>query len=81
MSERKAEPWHEADDKSAKKQHPKGAPVGTHSLTGDGAAVGMPTPEPGAERGKDSDKRDIAEPDPLAEPRANTGSGILGPKP
>lgn len=63
---REAQPWHAADEKPAARERGGGAPIGTHSLTGGGADVGMP---PGAE-----------EPDPLAEPRANIGE-ILGRKP
>jgi hypothetical protein len=77
----KPQPWHEADEKRAS---PGGAPIGTHSLTGGGAGVGMPakpSSNAGAERGnRPSDVDAPAEPDPLAEPRANVGE-ILGRKP
>ncbi len=77
----KPQPWHEADEKPAAKR--RGGPIGTHSLTGSGAAVGLPTgaPEGKAERSKPRDEPPGAEePDPLAEPRA-MGGGLLGPKP
>jgi hypothetical protein len=77
---RQAQPWHSADEKRSERS----APVGTHSLTGAGAEVGMPTPpeaNAGAERSnRPSDVDAPAEPDPLAEPRANIGE-ILGRKP
>jgi hypothetical protein len=78
---REAEPWHAADEK-----RPSGkAPIGTHSLTGGGANVGMPakpSADAGAERSSERtpDADAPAKPDPLAEPRANVGE-ILGRKP
>ena len=77
---RQAQPWHSADEKPARKRGGK-APMGTHSLTGGGAEVGMPTPqaEEEAERSAPRDEHGKAEPDPLAEPRANTGD-LLGRK-
>lgn len=81
---REAQPWHEADEKSAKDS--KGAtPIGTHSLTGGGAQVGMPNAKESVERGAErgNGRPDVdrpAEPDPMAEPRANLGE-ILGRKP
>jgi hypothetical protein len=78
---KEAEPWHPADEKRAKANS---SPIGTHSLTGGGAEVGMPAkPEAnaGAERGeRPSDAESPAQPDPLAEPRASIGE-ILGRKP
>lgn len=74
------QPWHAADEK--KPERGGGAPVGTHSLTGSGANVGMPrkpAADAGVERGEDR-RAEKAEPDPLAEPRANIGE-ILGRKP
>jgi hypothetical protein len=72
------QPWHEADEKTAKAR--KGhAPIGTHSLTGGGASVGMPPKSEDAQRSVP----DPADPplDPLAEPRAgSTGNGPLGPR-
>lgn len=76
MNERKPEPWHEADEKPAAGQR-KSGPIGTHSLTGGSAEVGLPPTEKDVERG---DRRDEPDPDPLAEPRA-TGGGLPGPKP
>jgi len=64
---------------------PNAAPIGTHSLTGGGAEVGMPN-KPEAQ-GKEDVERDPrphgterVAPDPKAEPRANIGE-ILGRKP
>lgn len=77
---REPQPWHAADEK---KPRGKGAPVGTHSLTGSGGDVGMPakpTAERGIERSEPRDAPHKQRPDPLAEPRANTGE-ILGRKP
>lgn len=75
--EREHQPWHPADEK------PKGgAPVGTQSLTGGGPDVGMPVAGGGGqpERSQPQDLPEAAQPDPLAEPRADT-AGIRGPKP
>jgi hypothetical protein len=85
-SERKdpPQPWHAADEKPAPKKRTGGAPIGTHSLTGGGGNVGIPsspTANEHAERGSPRETPPGAEePDPLAEPRANTG-GLLGRKP
>lgn len=80
---RDAQPWHAADEKAAPRER-GGAPIGTHSLTGGGAGVGMPqSPKAhdGAERSRPREMPPGAEePDPLAEPRANVGE-ILGRKP
>lgn len=77
-----AQPWHAADEKPTPKRR-SGGPVGTHSLTGGGADVGMPSPpkaDPEPERSTPREQPPgAAEPDPLAEPRANVGE-ILGPK-
>lgn len=82
-SEREAQPWHAADEKPASSKRPGGAPIGTHSLTGDPANVGIPS-SPEAKEAERSTPRDVPpggkEPDPLAEPRANAGD-ILGRKP
>jgi hypothetical protein len=79
-----AQPWHAADEKRASTKRVGGAPIGTHSLTGGGANVGMPTSpraDAGAERSTPRDMPPGAEePDPLAEPRANVGE-IPGRKP
>ncbi len=78
----KAQPWHAADEKREPRK-PNAAPTGTHSLTGGGAEVGMPArPQgnAGAERGNRPSDVEPAEPDPMAEPRANIGE-ILGRKP
>jgi hypothetical protein len=82
------QPWHAADeDAPPPGLQRKGAPVGTHSLTGGGAGVGMPVArEENAqrpERGRAEGAQEQARPDPLAEPRAGTAGGgaILGPKP
>jgi hypothetical protein len=72
-------------EKPARKKRTGGAPIGTHSLTGDPANVGIPSTSPKAmeekiERGSPRDRVPGAEePDPLAEPRAMTGD-LLGPK-
>ena len=79
MSDSKPQPWHEADEKPAAKRGGH-APIGTHSLTGGGAEVGMPARTEDAERSV-PDVPAAAEPDPLQEPRAGVGRGILGPKP
>lgn len=80
MNEQKPQPWHEADEKPKDKVHRRGAPIGTHSLTGGGAAVGMPT------AGRDEeveggDHREgppgAEEPDAMLEPRAQVGD-LLG---
>lgn len=75
------QPWHAADEWPARRR--RGGPIGTHSLTGGGIEVGVPearehTAEPGdpLERAPDGP---TAEPDPLAEPRANSGD-LLGRK-
>ena len=79
MNEQKPQPWHEADEKPQDKARSRGAPIGTHSLTGGGAAVGMPTAgKEDVERGNHSEGPPGAEePDPMAEPRALTGE-MLG---
>ena len=83
-SEREPEPWHAADAKPAGKKDTGGAPIGTHSLTGDPATVGIPSSPKADEKAERSTPREMPpgaqEPDPLAEPRANTGD-ILGRKP
>lgn len=84
-SDVKPEPWHAADEKPAPKKRSGGAPIGTHSLTGGSANVGIPSsPEAAKSKAERSTPRDMPpgaeEPDPLAEPRANTGD-ILGRKP
>jgi hypothetical protein len=64
-----------------------GAPIGTHSLTGGPATVGIPASpkandEKKIERGEPRDMPPGAEePDPLAEPRATNVGEILGRKP
>lgn len=82
-AEREPQPWHAADEKPASRGR-GGAPIGTHSLTGGGAGVGMPMSpqaDDGAERSSPRDMPPGAEePDPLAEPRASVGE-ILGRKP
>ena len=79
---RKPQPWHAADEKPAVVR--KGEPIGTHSLTGGGAAVGQPTTAEAEGKAERSSPRDeppgAAEPDPLLEPRAS-GATRLGPKP
>ena len=79
------QPWHAADEKPAERKSTGGAPIGTHSLTGEPANVGIPSaPEAAKDKAERSSPRDMPpgaeEPDPLAEPRANTGD-ILGRKP
>ena len=74
----KAQPWHPADEKPVGK-HGNGAPIGTHSLTGSSANVGMPPKAKDAERGIPLDDAGKEEPDPLAEPRAQ-GGDLLGRK-
>jgi hypothetical protein len=82
--EREAQPWHAADEKPAASKRRRGAPIGTHSLTGDPATVGIAAPAPDKEKAERSNPRDTPsaaeKPDPLAEPRANVGDGLLGPK-
>jgi hypothetical protein len=79
MNEQKPQPWHEADENPQDKARSKGAPIGTHSLTGGGAAVGMPTA--GKEDVERGDHREgppgAEEPDVMLEPRAQTGD-MLG---
>jgi hypothetical protein len=79
MNEQKPQPWHEADEKAKDKARGKGAPIGTHSLTGGGAAVGMPTgAKEDVERGDHREGPPGAEePDAMLEPRAQTGD-MLG---
>lgn len=82
---REAQPWHAADErKPPSKQRGGGAPIGTHSLTGGSAQVGVPEPPHARERAERSAPRDTPPgaqgPDPLAEPRADIGE-ILGRKP
>ena len=74
------QPWHAADEKPARPVR-KGAPIGTHSFTGGGAEVGVPSPQSSesAERGA-PDAPGAEEPDPLAEPRLGSGGGLLGPR-
>lgn len=76
------QPWHAADEKPAKKARVLGGgPIGTHSLTGGGASVGLPESpqaEAAPERGSPRDMPPGAEePDPLLEPRAGAGD-LLG---
>jgi hypothetical protein len=83
--EQKAQPWHAADEKPARKKRTGGAPIGTHSLTGDPLTVGLPSsPKAVDEEAERSSPRDMPpgakEPDPLAEPRAS-GGNLLGRKP
>jgi len=80
MKDKTPEPWHAADEKPSATDKRGGAPIGTHSLTGGGATVGMPPRADDAERSKPLDEAVGEDPDPLAEPRA-TGGGLLGPKP
>jgi len=84
---KEAQPWHAADEKP--KDRGASAPIGTHSLTGGGANVGMPNAKEGVDASRNagaerselpSDVDAPAQPDPLAEPRANIGE-ILGRKP
>lgn len=83
-SAREAQPWHAADEKPTSPKRGGGAPVGTHSLTGGGASVGMPQSPRAGDGAERSSPREVPpgaeEPDPLAEPRANIGE-ILGRKP
>mgnify|MGYP003577537368 CR=1 FL=1 len=73
---REAQPWHPADDKPRR----KGAPLGTHSLTGSGASVGMPPKAEDAERSIPDPAAPEDDIDPLLEPRAGGGNGPLGPR-
>jgi hypothetical protein len=82
---RAAQPWHAADEQPRPPQSgQRGAPLGTHSLTGGGANVGIPSSPHADATAERSNPRDMppgaAEPDPLAEPRADVGE-ILGRKP
>lgn len=79
---RTPQPWHAADEKPASSRT-GGAPIGTHSFTGNSANVGMPKApqaDDGAERSEPRNESAAEAPDPLAEPRANVGE-ILGRKP
>lgn len=73
-----------SEKKPASNKRTGGAPIGTHSLTGGSANVGIPSPREAKEKPERSSPRDMPpgaeEPDPLAEPRANVGE-ILGRKP
>ena len=73
-----------SDEKPASRKGKGGAPIGTHSLTGDPANVGIPSPPEEHTKPERGTPRDMPpgaeEPDPMAEPRANTGE-ILGRKP
>lgn len=81
--EKQPQPWHPADEKAPTTTR-KGAPIGTHSFTGRGPEVGVPSPqarehaEPGSPDAPGAPGAE--EPDPLAEPRAGGGSGLLGPR-
>lgn len=80
MTQPEPQPWHAADEKRPGKAS---APVGTHSLTGGGADVGMParpSADGQAERGAPAEQGRAAEPDRLTEPRASVAE-ILGRKP
>jgi hypothetical protein len=74
------QPWHAADEKPVIRAR-KGAPIGTHSLTETGIEVGVPSPQAvgKAQRSK-PDAPGAQAPDPLAEPRAASGNGLLGPR-
>jgi hypothetical protein len=82
--DRADQPWHADDEKPASRPARSGAPIGTHSLTGGAAEVGLPSSPEAAGTAERSSPRDMPpgapEPDPLAEPRANVGE-ILGRKP
>jgi hypothetical protein len=77
-----AQPWHAADEKKPNAAN-RGAPIGTHSLTGGGAAVGMPQKPAADDAAERSAPRDEApgaeEPDITLEPRAGRGD-LLGRK-
>jgi hypothetical protein len=80
-----AQPRHSADDKPRSPEASRGAaPVGTRSLTGAGANVGIPESPKAREGAKRSRPREeppgAQEPDPLPEPRASIAD-ILGRKP
>jgi hypothetical protein len=81
---REPQPWHAADEKPKGGTEGRRAPIGTHSLTGGGAEVGMPAAPQAAdgapERSRQQSPDAAARPDPLAEPRADIGE-ILGNKP
>ena len=79
-TQREPQPWHAADEN---RPAAGGSPIGTHSLTGGGANVGMPAKPAagdGAERSEPAGQGHASEPDPLAEPRADIAE-ILGRKP
>ena len=78
------QPWHAADEQAPRKARLLGGgPIGTHSLTGGGASVGLPEApkaEAPTERSSPRDEPPGAEqPDPLREPRAGSGD-LLGRK-
>jgi hypothetical protein len=80
-----AQPWHAADEKPRSPEAgPGGAPLGTHSLTGAGANVGIPQSPGAAEDAGGSRPREeppgSQEPDPSLEPRASIAD-ILARKP
>jgi hypothetical protein len=84
-SAERPQPWHEADESpppSANRgSKGGGAPIGTHSLTGGGAAVGMPGQPQDTPDAVRSEPREVPpgpdKPDLLSEPRAGTGD-LLG---
>jgi len=75
-----AQPWHEADEKQQKpKRH---GPIGTHSLTGGNAEVGLPPGAKAADEVDDGAHEDLlspGEPDLTEEPRAGRAD-LLGRK-
>lgn len=73
-----AQPWHAADEKKPAAGH---GPVGTHSLTGGNAEVGLPPDTHDADEVEDSrhERLSPGEPDLLKEPRAGRAD-LLGRK-
>jgi hypothetical protein len=83
MKPREPQPWHPADEKKPAAR--RGGPIGTHSLTGGRAEVGLPSSpghEDGIERSEPRDPvaRPTTGPDLVKEPRAG-GGDLLGRKP
>ena len=78
MNDPKPQPWHAADEKKPVAQH---GPIGTHSLTGGNAEVGLPPGEKAADEVDDGgdERLDRGEPDLVKEPRAGRAD-LLGKK-
>jgi len=81
MKDSQPDPRPESQEKPSTGKH-GGVPIGTHSLTGSGATVGMPPRAKETGRGEGSAPETPAAQEPAApEPRVEDRGGILGPKP